>query len=70
MICEKGIVVAVEEDFAWVETRQNSACNACSAKAGCGQGTLNKMFSGRRHFIKVSTGSIDTMSLPPKEKVS
>jgi len=50
-------VVSIEGDSVWVETRQTSACNACSARAGCGQGFLNSVFSGKRHHVKVAADS-------------
>lgn len=55
MMLENGRVVAVDGHRVWVETRQNSACGACVAKAGCGQGVLNGLFSGKRHFIQVDS---------------
>ncbi len=57
MICESGSVVSVEGDWVWVETRQTSACNACNARSGCGQGLLNSVFSGKRHLVKVAADS-------------
>jgi sigma-E factor negative regulatory protein RseC len=59
MIYEQGRVVALEDHWAWVETRQNTACGACSAKAGCGQGVLNSLFSGKRHYIRVDIRSLN-----------
>lgn len=59
MMYENGIVVAVEGQWAWVETRQNTACGSCAAKAGCGQGVLNGLFSGKRHYIKVDTSRLN-----------
>ena len=55
MICESGRVVEVEPGWAVVETIRTSACKSCSAKAGCGQGLLNSMSSGKRSWIRVST---------------
>ena len=42
MIKESGRVVAVERDSLWVETVQQSSCNSCAAKSGCGQGLMAK----------------------------
>ena len=36
-------VVGTGDDGIWVEGVQQSACGACSARAGCGQHTLSKM---------------------------
>ncbi len=55
MICESGRVVEVEPGWVIVETIRTSACKSCSAKAGCGQGLLNSMSSGKRSWIRVST---------------
>lgn len=54
MITETGRVVAVEENFLWVETIQRSSCHSCAAKSGCGQSVLGKMFDGRRSHIRLS----------------
>ena len=59
MIYEQGRVVAVDRQWAWVETRQNTACGSCAAKAGCGQGVLNNLFSGKRHYIRVDASALD-----------
>lgn len=54
MIFESGYVVSIDDDCVWVETRQTSACSGCSAKVGCGQGFLDSVFSGKRHYVKVA----------------
>lgn len=54
MIKETGRVVAVEDEFLWVETIQRSSCHSCAAKSGCGQSVLGKMFDGRRSHIRLS----------------
>lgn len=46
MLTERGRVVAVEQDSAWVETLRESACGQCSARAGCGHGLLNSALPG------------------------
>ncbi|CAA0100362.1 Protein RseC [BD1-7 clade bacterium] len=64
MICESGKVVAVDGHWAWVETLQMSACNSCSAKAGCGQKALGSIFAGKRHLTRVSLASdLEAVSL-------
>ena len=60
MICESGKVVSVEGPWVWVETFQMSACNSCSAKSGCGQKMLGSVFSGKRHYTKVSAGEMES----------
>ena len=44
----------IETPWAWVEVMQTSACQSCSAKAGCGQSALGSIFSGKRHLVKVA----------------
>ena len=56
MICESGYVTSIEGGWVWVETQQTSACNACNARSGCGQGLLNSVFSGKRHHVRVAAG--------------
>ncbi len=51
MIEESGRVVAVKQNNIWVETLRASACGACSAKTGCGQGFLAKALSGKTNYI-------------------
>lgn len=55
MNCENARVAAIEKDSVWLETLQQNACAACSAKSACGQSLLNKIFKGKRHYFKVST---------------
>jgi sigma-E factor negative regulatory protein RseC len=54
MICESGRVVAIEDNWLWVETHQASSCQSCAAKSGCGQGLINRVFAGKRHYVKVA----------------
>lgn len=48
MIEERGRVLSVEPGAVWVATIQQSACNSCQARAGCGQSLLNRLGAGRR----------------------
>lgn len=52
MIEESAQVVAVEGDYAWVETQRRSSCGSCEAK-GCGTGALSKVLGARVQRIKV-----------------
>jgi len=52
MIEETAQVVALEQDFAWVETQRKSACGSCAASSGCGTATLQKVLGNRRSRIK------------------
>lgn len=58
MLIESGEVVAVDADALWVETLRQSTCGTCSAQKGCGHGLLNRVGSGRRHYIRVLPGDI------------
>ncbi len=53
MIEETARVVALEDDFAWVETQRKSVCGACALNKGCGTATLAKLLGTRRTRIKV-----------------
>ncbi len=52
MIEEQGSIVAVEGDYAWVESARRSSCGSCSAK-GCGTGALDKVFGRKIQRIRV-----------------
>ncbi|MCM0611185.1 SoxR reducing system RseC family protein [Marinobacter sediminum] len=53
MITETGKVVALKGDYAWVQTIQNSACQSCSARSGCGQKVLAAATGGRANQVLV-----------------
>ncbi|HHM05180.1 MAG TPA: Fis family transcriptional regulator [Gammaproteobacteria bacterium] len=42
MIEQGAVVIALEEDLAWVETGRERACGACSANKACGAGLFSK----------------------------
>lgn len=52
MLEEQAVVVAVEKDYAWVETMRKTACGACSVNKGCGTSVLSKVFGNKRSRIK------------------
>lgn len=54
---ESARVVAVSDDFLWVETIQQSTCSSCSSRSGCGQYALNKWQPKRQSHLKVPLGS-------------
>lgn len=49
---EQAVVVALEDDGVWVETRRQSSCSACSARDGCGQGIISRVAPGREHYLR------------------
>lgn len=53
MMTEHARVVALEQDYAWVETERQTACGTCSARQGCGTATLAKVLGGRRTRLRV-----------------
>lgn len=57
MIEEQVVVTTITENGAWVEGIQQSACGSCSAKAGCGQHTMNKLGKKVTLWLPFSTKS-------------
>ena len=53
MIEEEAIVVAVEGDYALLQTQRQSACQSCSVNKGCGTSVLSKVVGQRSSQIKV-----------------
>jgi len=53
MIEESGRVVAVEGDFAWIESERTSACGSCAVSKGCGTSAIAKVFGRRRMQLRV-----------------
>ncbi|MFV8571663.1 SoxR reducing system RseC family protein [Marinobacter sp. SBS5] len=53
MITETGKVIALQGTQAWVQTIQTSACESCSARAGCGQRALAAVSGGKANQILV-----------------
>jgi len=53
MIEESGRVVAVEGDFAWIESERTSACSGCAVRKGCGTSAIAKVFGQRRMRLQV-----------------
>ncbi len=54
MIKEPGTVVRTEGRFAWVETRQKSACGSCASAEGCGTSSLASLFERDATVLRVS----------------
>lgn len=53
MIKEKAQVVAVEGEYALVQTLRRSTCDACEANQGCGTSVLSKVLGQRYARIRV-----------------
>lgn len=56
MIETQGIVVRVEDDFAYVQTQRESACGGCGSSEGCGTATLSSVLGGKPIPFKVING--------------
>ncbi len=65
MLEETGIVVAIDNDQAWVQTIRQSACSSCEAKNGCGQGVLARISDGKANQVLVN----NSLSLKVGEEV-
>lgn len=52
MIEESATVVALEDNFAWVESERRSSCGSCAANKGCGTATLQKVMGKKRTQLK------------------
>lgn len=53
MIEEQGKVVALQNEWAWVETERKTACGHCSANKGCGTSVLASVFGKKANAIAV-----------------
>ncbi|MEW5756946.1 MAG: SoxR reducing system RseC family protein [Pseudomonadota bacterium] len=52
MIEETARVVAIEGEFAWVETERKSTCQSCAANKGCGTAVLSQTVGKRLARMK------------------
>lgn len=52
MIEESATVVALEDNFAWVESERRSSCSSCAANKSCGTATLQKVMGKKRTQLK------------------
>ena len=52
MIVEQGQVIEISEQFLWVETVRQSACQSCSARSGCGQSVLSQLMDESKQYKK------------------
>lgn len=53
MIEEQGKVVALQNDWVWVETERKTACGQCSVSKGCGTSVLANVFGKKANSIAV-----------------
>jgi len=52
VIEEAATVAAVQDGFAWVDTRRQSTCGSCAARKGCGTATIAKLFERRQRRVR------------------
>ena len=53
MIEEQATVVAVEGDYALLQTERKSTCQSCSVQKGCGTSVLSKVVGQRSSQVRV-----------------
>ena len=53
MLEETGTVMAVQGEYAWIETQAKSACAHCHSGDSCGTSALGKWFARKRNRILV-----------------
>lgn len=68
MMTESARVIAVEQDYLWVEAISRSACGNCQARAGCGQSLLSR-WAEKTSYLKVSLGNRDPASFAVNDRV-
>ena len=54
MIEEMGTVVAVEDNYAWIETQVKTTCSSCKASDSCPTSTVAEAFSPKPEHIKLA----------------
>jgi sigma-E factor negative regulatory protein RseC len=53
LIEEQGQVIAIDSEYAWVETLQSSSCGQCVARKGCGTAALSSVFDRGTAKVRV-----------------
>ena len=53
MLEEHGVVVAVHDNLADVQTTRTSLCGQCSANQGCGTASLGQLFGQKKTVVTV-----------------
>lgn len=64
-ILEEADVLRVDGEIAWIDPERRSTCSGCSAKNGCGTGTLAKVLGNRR----VEMRAINHIGAKPGDRV-
>lgn len=53
MLEEHGVVVKIENEFAWVQTQRRNACGSCHSQDSCGTASLSQVLGQKATQIKV-----------------
>lgn len=53
MLEEHGVVVKVEDEFAWIQTQRHNACGHCHSKDSCGTASLSQVLGQKTTYVKV-----------------
>lgn len=53
MLEEHGMVVKVEDEFAWIQTQRHNACGHCHSKDSCGTASLSQVLGQKVTQVKV-----------------
>lgn len=53
MLKEEGVVVKVDEQFAWIQTQRKSGCGHCSSNQECGTASLAQVLGRKQNHLKV-----------------
>lgn len=56
VIEETGTVVAMDDEYIWVQTQARSTCSTCHVGSDCGTSVLAKWFGQRSNRIRVRNG--------------
>ena len=65
MIEETGLIVEIDEQYAWVEAASSSSCSHCSANQACGTASLQKWFKRKPNRLRV----VNNQDVKPGERV-
>ncbi|PIE83022.1 MAG: Fis family transcriptional regulator [Candidatus Contendobacter odensis] len=65
MIEESAVVVAVDGNFAWVDTRRQTICGHCKARAGCGTSVLAEFWNDTQTRVR----AVATIPVKPGDSV-
>ena len=65
MLEETGRVVAVDGEYAWIESERTSTCGGCAARRGCGTGAIAKVLGRKRMQLRV----VNTIDAGPGDQV-